>query len=136
MSNEDTRTLLSQQARQSTKNELAIRRKSQRERLQAFWDDCHDDLATYARECIPDHYEGTGKVFNHETAFDSFSGWDTHELVLMMAPDHATYTGSVLECGHTRDIGVSVQRPKTVTKAMEENDRESLLSEMNDGQLL
>jgi hypothetical protein len=69
-------------------------------------------------------------------SFASFSGWDTHELVLMMAPEHATYTGCVLECGHSRDIGVSVQRTKAVTEAMEEKDRESLLSEMNDGQLL
>jgi hypothetical protein len=65
--NNDKDTLLAN-ARQSTKNELAVRRKAQRERLQTFWDDCHDDLAKYARECIPDHYEGMGKVFNHETA--------------------------------------------------------------------
>lgn len=55
---------------------------------------------------------------------------------IVQAPEHATYTGCVLECGHSRDISVSVQRTKTVTKAMEEKERESLLSEMNDGQLL
>jgi hypothetical protein len=66
----EDQTLLSQ-ARQSTKKELAARRKTHRERLRAFWADSFDLLDEYARESIPDQYEGTGvfgKVFNHETA--------------------------------------------------------------------
>jgi hypothetical protein len=49
---------------------------------------------------------------------------------IIQAPEHATYTGCILECGHARDIGVSVQRTKAVTEAMEEKERDSLLSEM------
>lgn len=70
MSNEDTRTLLSQQARQSTKDELAARRKAQRERLQAFWDDCFDLIESFARECIVDSYT-VGKISDCETALQN-----------------------------------------------------------------
>ncbi len=90
MSNEDTQTLLAKDsvlfrsertrtsesvlrtsARQSTKNERAARRKTQRERLQAFWDDSHDLLENFARECIADSYESDGKVSNCETALQN-----------------------------------------------------------------
>jgi hypothetical protein len=52
---------------------------------------------------------------------------------IVQAPEHATYTGCVLECGHFRDISVSVQRTKAVTKAMEQKkqaEQKSLLSDM------
>jgi len=58
-------------ARQSTKNELVARRKAQRERHAAFWDDCYDLLGTFACECIPDSYESDGKVYNCETALEN-----------------------------------------------------------------
>ena len=67
MPNEDT---LLANARQSTKDEQVARRKAQRERLQALWDDCCDDLTEYARECIPDSYEN-GKVSDCETALQN-----------------------------------------------------------------
>ena len=57
---------------------------------------------------------------------------------ITQAPEHATYTGCILECGHSRDISVSVQRTKAVTIVMEEKEqaeRENL-SDMADGQLL
>lgn len=49
---------------------------------------------------------------------------------IIQAPDHATYTNCVLECGHSRDIGVSVQRTASITKAMEEKERVELLDQM------
>jgi hypothetical protein len=55
---------------------------------------------------------------------------------ITQAPEHATYAGCILDCGHSRDIGVSVHRTKAVTEAMEAAERESLLSDMADGQLL
>jgi hypothetical protein len=58
---------------------------------------------------------------------------------ITQAPEHAIYTGCVLECGHSRDIGVSVQRTKAVTKAMEEKEQAEwteLLSDMADARLL
>lgn len=67
MPNEKDQALLAN-ARRSVKNELAARRKAQRERLQTFWNDCYYLLDAYARDCIPDQYEATGTVFNHETA--------------------------------------------------------------------
>jgi hypothetical protein len=67
---QSTQTLLAN-ARQSTKDELAVRRKTQRERLQAFWDDCFELLQSFARECIADSYESDGKVSDCETALQN-----------------------------------------------------------------
>jgi hypothetical protein len=49
---------------------------------------------------------------------------------ITQAPEHAIYSGCTLECGHSRDVSVSVQRTKAVTKAMEEKEQASLLSDM------
>jgi len=58
---------------------------------------------------------------------------------ITQAPEHAIYE-TVLECGHSRNIGINVQRTKAVTKAMEEKrqakERDELLSDMADARLL
>jgi hypothetical protein len=64
------KTLLAN-ARQSVKDELAARRKQQRELVRAFWDDCYDLLSDYARDCIQDSYESDGKVFDCTAALQN-----------------------------------------------------------------
>jgi hypothetical protein len=64
---------ISAQARRSTKDEQAARRKAQRERLQAFWDDCYELLENFTRECIADSYAVDGKVYDCETALHNLA---------------------------------------------------------------
>jgi len=49
---------------------------------------------------------------------------------IVQASEDATYTCCVLECGHSRDIGVSVQRTKAVTQRMtDEQEQEQKQAE-------